>query len=1260
MMTRAIRKAVSIVCAVALVMSLCVVSIVGTSSAIKLSDDVETVESSTTLTFDTGKGVADWRGETGSIKDDPAPSATGDKAAYIGTNGVGSPQIVLGSSDSAELNAANGSHYVFENGKSYRISFKYKISKDTKRSVAGGGAAILKFYALTMNADGKSGSNPVDVTNNVGAGNGLQFKLDDTNSTVEGDFYKLTNDSDWLTYSLTYSCTRSTHPAFGIMMVGENKTGSFAGLYIDDVVVEKISVVHNESEVEEYTIDFADKDTGNVWNPRNHSIFSRSDKSDAWKSYIDSDKIAHLTVYNNNASNAVVTWRNNFMVYDPDFGGDPYNYIQFKSGKSYYVSVEYKLAASQVGGGSLAISYTGEPTRMAGGIAWTDYITCDNTDVTAEAAGDWQTLTTSFSADEKGIVDKYLQLTACSGNNTTNSASANRDGCFTQFLIKSITVKEYDTSATAIVKFNSNGGSRTDDIFVKAGSKVVLPTPKHSDTDRIFAGWYTDNTFKTVVDSDWTPSAGTTTLYAKWVTTYVNVTKNNCGVITNEKLAVGTPLANAVRPNTEIFFEGWYTDAEFTNRVKTVPEYDCTLYAKYNYTYIPFNEGGVSDSTSNMEIIADPDNAENKVLKHTTVKGASYNFELGSYDAAKSEIIPYTLQLNTRYYITFRVKVPAGQEAGLLTLYTGGQSAYSADASKTPLGLSYTWSVNDGTNGTDWITLSTFFETGDTFYKERVNFTVQNHIYFTLCGLGTENVNNSSSAEIYIDDIRIGVYSEEVPEGAVGVYYKTNGSEVAPSFGYAGENYTAPAEPILSAHKFMGWYTNKSLTVPFTSTTFPNETITLYAKWEALDWIVNFDRYATTSMSGRYNLTKEGDNNILRYNYEQGKASSTAAASATARATLNKGADDAYRVIDGVKYIVTFKYKVDKEGFNQAGVIKAVTHDKFSTWANSKEQSGNLPVSGATDGWQKGSFEFTASLNSTGEYLSIGMNGDYTAYIDDIQVATSFDSANIYGSTIINIDTNGGPEMYPISGDPGDAIELPAAPSRAGYRFKGWYKDQLCNTKFTDTVYGEEGTTIYAGWILGKFAEGFEDFPTSVSTQGISGVYTLYNSSVSGFDKANVQSGSTSIFRDGTGKGTKAFTICRSDDLALEKGEQYTLTFYIKPTAVNDATGVINMVGMTANTSISAVDETVAIADVGTLKVGEWQQISYTFTANSPYIGISTTTGNDIYFDNFTVTLKGYTGSSTGDSSVSPFIILAMVVLAAGAMVVTGKKVFAR
>ena len=99
-------------------------------------------------------------------------------------------------------------------------------------------------------------------------------------------------------------------------------------------------------------------------------------------------------------------------------------------------------------------------------------------------------------------------------------------------------------------------------------------------------------------------------------------------------------------------------------------------------------------------------------------------------------------------------------------------------------------------------------------------------------------------------------------------------------------------------------------------------------------------------------------------------------------------------------------------------------------------------------------------------------------------------------------------------------------------------------------------------------------------------------------------------------------------------------------------------------TSITATSSTKSdkIKTVGELKTGEWQKISYTFVCpkDMKYVAISTTPGNDMYFDDITVTLYGYTGSATGDTSVSPLIMLALVMMAVGAVIVTSRKVFAK
>jgi hypothetical protein len=200
--------------------------------------------------------------------------------------------------------------------------------------------------------------------------------------------------------------------------------------------------------------------------------------------------------------------------------------------------------------------------------------------------------------------------------------------------------------------------------------------------------------------------------------------------------------------------------------------------------------------------------------------------------------------------------------------------------------------------------------------------------------------------------------------------------------------------------------------------------------------------------------------------------------------------------------------------------------------------------------------------------------------------------------------------------------------------------------------------TAYAGWLLGKFNESYEEYPNDVKAKGISGGYSLYTSTTAGFDKANVQSGATSLFRNGTSTGTKVVTLCRDAELKLNVGKQYTLTFYVKPEAIGDAAGTISLIGMDTNAGIVTPKSTKTILTVGNLKAGEWQKVTYTFTADNRYVGISSTAGNNMYLDDFTISLKGYVGTTTGDSSINPMVIILTVVLAAGSLVITGKKVF--
>ncbi len=120
----------------------------------------------------------------------------------------------------------------------------------------------------------------------------------------------------------------------------------------------------------------------------------------------------------------------------------------------------------------------------------------------------------------------------------------------------------------------------------------------------------------------------------------------------------------------------------------------------------------------------------------------------------------------------------------------------------------------------------------------------------------------------------------------------------------------------------------------------------------------------------------------------------------------------------------------------------------------------------------------------------------------------------------------------------------------------------------------------------------------------------------------------------------------------LKQGGQYTLTFYVKPTSVTDSAGTISLAGVSVNTRLTKPNTTEKIIDYGNLKVGEWNRITYTFTAKDNYIGLMTVGGADMYFDDFNVALTGYTGSSTGDSSVPAVVFITLAFAAAAVFVI--------
>jgi uncharacterized repeat protein (TIGR02543 family) len=1193
---------------------------------------------------------------------------------------------------------------VLRSGTPLIISVRYKFLKDSVYEKANNGYYSFRGIEVVRGKEesGTVSFVPTYVDSGVyfSSANSV-YNYYDESVTTASDRIPLSEDTEWLTSTFMYNGTalsgeKADHNQLYIRVSAESWRAIKKTIYIDDVTLSVLNGTPSYEINEAYNIDFKNAD-GTNWEPHSDAfltgVVSGYDLAASSATNAVDSKVTDNGVQFQN----VGSYRNHLAVYDNDIGG----HFRLKGDTLYAITVKYKPTAVGTAG-SIKLAYsTGtsstfkkyyEPLELVNPVSKstaTSRMSLTNVHDLKYIAGSGQ-IGEFTTAD----VNKPLSFTAIVDTSDT-STFPNAANAFlyltmsqasvsnpTTLLVESVDIVEVRGSEgaenAAVIKFVNNAelkdGKDNLPIGGIAGASAILPdattTMVVDDLEKAFAGWYTDKELTKSVGADYKPQAGVNTLYAKWSTTYVNATFNNCGDVTTTKVARGTKLTRPQSPKSNMFFEGWYTGLDFTTKVTEITDdlnENVTLYAKFTYTYLSFDNGGISDKIHHKDVtvgIGKEPGTENGVAVLGN-KGYSTVIELANYDDANAPIykMPKT---NTTYEISFKVKVPAGTPAGYVQLSTGETVNYDPNSySKTAVaGSKFEWTADQGKDGIGWTTITVKHVVGDNFYRERKNFTRQDKFFITYVSKDADGVDFGSGVEglVYLDDVMIGEFATEVPEGAVGIFYKTNAQDISPSFGYAGDRYTFPDNPTLSAHNFLGWYTDTNFTNKFTATTFPEKTVTLYAKWEKTDWICDYEYpyYVDGARSKRFfDITEPNGNNMILYSYTKGlEAGASDNLTSPDAAWINRSYEDFYTLRQGVDYTVTFKYKIEK--VTTSGTISIIAHSDTYAWNNRRSQSATLKYEEATDGWQEGTLKFTANiLNTAGNRISLGVSGNADIYFDDVKVDTNINFANLYGSSMVLFNTLGGSEVQAIAGDPGDKITLPADPVRSGYKFAGWYTDEKLTEKFTDTVFGEDAiTTLYAAWTLGKFTESFEELPFDITAQGISGAYKVYDKTVEGFDKANVKHSATSIFRDGTKIGTKGFTICRDESLALGEGEQYTVTFYVKPTNVTDANGTINLIGMTDNVGVSTADSTTLIKNVSDLKVGEWNKITYTFTAKEPYIGISTSAGNDMYFDDFTVTLVGYTGSATGDTSVSPLVVMLMVILSAGALTVTGKKIF--
>ena len=83
-------------------------------------------------------------------------------------------------------------------------------------------------------------------------------------------------------------------------------------------------------------------------------------------------------------------------------------------------------------------------------------------------------------------------------------------------------------------------------------------------------------------------------------------------------------------------------------------------------------------------------------------------------------------------------------------------------------------------------------------------------------------------------------------------------------------------------------------------------------------------------------------------------------------------------------------------------------------------------------------------------------------------IAIGSKDADLSGNYKVTFDTNGGSTVAAQSVKPGEKATKPAAPTKSGYSFAGWYKDSSLTTPFNFASPITEDTVVYAAWNNGS------------------------------------------------------------------------------------------------------------------------------------------------------------------------------------------------
>ena len=260
--------------------------------------------------------------------------------------------------------------------------------------------------------------------------------------------------------------------------------------------------------------------------------------------------------------------------------------------------------------------------------------------------------------------------------------------------------------------------------------------------------------------------------------------------------------------------------------------------------------------------------------------------------------------------------------------------------------------------------------------------------------------------------------------------------------------------PKNGSHIFQGWYLDQEFTQKL-GLVMPKTNATVYARWQAIESTTLLDITDTIKINGTstYILEKETEGYKVT-------------------ATSSKGTwDYFYFTLDfNVKDYSIFEIVVEgPEGVKYMTKLEAggVTATEVGRVLSGKEEKIYWTVQPANL-TSTGGEKFIIFLN----YNVSGANPVNPEYIiiKSIKLYRAVD-LNATQESALFFETNGGNIISPIFAPVGSTLTMPATPTKPGYAFAGWYKDENLTEVVDFSTMPVGPTTIYAKWQATKSIE---------------------------------------------------------------------------------------------------------------------------------------------------------------------------------------------